>query len=58
MGKAADGDFPVGLETSSSLKEIPEVYSGFNLMVRELSTTEVLKNDFDSNVSHEFKTHI
>lgn len=56
MEKVADGDFTVRLDTKSSLKEIQEVYSGFNLMVKELSTTEVLQSDFVSNVSHEFKT--
>ncbi len=58
MEQVADGDFTVRLETNSSLKEIQEVYSGFNLMVKELSATEVLQSDFVSNVSHEFKTPI
>lgn len=58
MEKVADGDFTVRLETNSSLKEIQEAYSGFNLMVKELSATEVLQSDFVSNVSHEFKTPI
>ena len=56
--KVADGDFTVRLETSSSSKEIQEIYSGFNLMANELSRTEILQSDFVSNVSHEFKTPI
>ncbi len=58
MGKVADGDFSVYLKTKSSSKEIQEVYSGFNLMLDELTSTEILQSDFVSNVSHEFKTPI
>lgn len=58
MGKVADGDFEVRLETKSSSKEVQEVYSGFNLMAEELESTEILQSDFVSNVSHEFKTPI
>lgn len=58
MGKVADGDFSVRLQTKSSSKEIQEVYSGFNLMANELTSTEILQSDFVSNVSHEFKTPI
>jgi len=58
IGKVADGDFSVRLETDSKAKEIREMYSGFNLMVQELNATEVLQTDFVSNVSHEFKTPI
>lgn len=58
MGKVADGDFSVRLQTESSSKEIQEVYSGFNLMAHELTSTEILQSDFVSNVSHEFKTPI
>ena len=58
MEKVADGDFSVRLEDHSSSNEIMEVYSGFNLMVSDLSATEILQTDFVSNVSHEFKTPI
>lgn len=58
MGNVADGDFSVRLQTKSSSKEIQEVYSGFNLMAHELTSTEILQSDFVSNVSHEFKTPI
>lgn len=58
MGKVADGDFSVRLNTKSTSKEISEVYSGFNLMAHELQSTEMLQSDFVSNVSHEFKTPI
>ena len=56
MDKVAEGDFSVRLEDKSDSKEIMEIYTGFNLMAEELSTTEILQTDFASNVSHEFKT--
>ena len=56
--KVAGGDFTVRLEAKSSSAEIQEIYSGFNLMTKELSKTEILQSDFVSNVSHEFKTPI
>ena len=58
MDKVANGDFSVRLEGKSSSKEIMEIYTGFNLMANELSSTEILQTDFVSNVSHEFKTPI
>ena len=58
MEQVADGDFSVRLEEKSSSKEIMEVYTGFNMMAHELSSTEILQTDFVSNVSHEFKTPI
>ena len=58
MGKVADGDFTVELNSHSSAKEIQEIYSGFNLMTHELRATEILQMDFVSSASHEFKTPI
>ena len=42
MGKVADGDFTVELNSRSTAKEIQEIYTGFNLMTHELRTTEIL----------------
>lgn len=58
MDQVAEGDFSVRLEGKSSSREIMEIYTGFNLMANELSSTEILQTDFVSNVSHEFKTPI
>lgn len=58
MEKVADGDFTVTIANKSSLKEIQEVYSGFNLMTHELASTEMIQKDFVSNVSHELKTPV
>ena len=58
MGKVADGDFSVEINTISSSKEIQEIYSGFNLMTHELRATEILQTDFVSSASHEFKTPV
>lgn len=58
MNKVADGDFETQIETESRVEAIQEIYTNFNLMVRELNATETLQTDFVSNVSHEIKTPI
>lgn len=59
MEKVANGDFTVRLDTNKYTSgEIRELYNGFNMMIKELSATEVLQSDFVSNVSHEIKTPI
>lgn len=58
MEKIADGDYSVRLETQNNSKEIQEIYTGFNMMAKELEATEIIQTDFISNVSHEFKTPI
>ena len=42
MGKVAEGDFSVMLESNSKLNEIQKLYGNFNLMVKELAATETL----------------
>ncbi len=58
MYKVADGDFTVQLDVGITPKELKEVIAGFNMMTKELQSTEILQSDFISNVSHEFKTPI
>lgn len=58
MSGVAKGNFGIHLETESRISEIKECYEAFNLMSRELGTTETLQSDFVSNVSHELKTPI
>lgn len=57
--QVTEGDFSVKLvPDKGASREIKEIYVGFNLMTHELSSTEILKTDFVSNVSHEIKTPI
>ena len=56
MKKISEGDYSVRLDTKINSKEIKEIYYGFNMMAKELESTEILQSDFVSNVSHEFKT--
>ena len=58
MNDVADGDFSVKLSTNSPINEVKELYESFDLMVQELSATEILQTDFVSNVSHEIKTPV
>lgn len=58
MTKVSKGNFKERVETKSKIEEIKNLYDSFNLMVKELESTEILQTDFVSNVSHEFKTPI
>lgn len=50
------GNFQVSLNEDSKIEELHEMAHSFNLMAKELAGTEILRNDFVENVSHEFKT--
>lgn len=55
----AEGDFSVRLNPfrkDGKTDVISALYEDFNTMVEELASTEILKKDFVSNVSHELKT--
>lgn len=58
--RVTNGDFNVSLEIGwaerRTLKELRELLRDFNEMTEELRNTELFRNDFISNFSHEFKT--
>lgn len=56
MQRVADGDFSVRVTVPEVTNELSTLAKNFNLMANELSNTEMLRNDFIVNVSHEFKT--
>lgn len=58
MQKVAHGDFNATFNANRSFREIRQIEQDFNLMTNELRSTEILKTEFISNVSHEFKTPI
>lgn len=54
--KVAKGDFSVQINENMAAEEVKTAVQNFNLMVRELASTEMMRSDFIENVSHEFKT--
>lgn len=59
--KIASGDFSVRLEPKhpyGSYDEYDLIKEYLNIMVADLSKSEILKSDFVSNVSHEIKTPV
>lgn len=54
--EVAKGNFDIRLPEDNAAKELRELAHNFNIMTKELASTEMLRNDFVENVSHEFKT--
>ena len=55
--EVAKGNFDVEVKVKSK-DEIGQLTTDFNLMIKELKNIDILRKDFVSNVSHEFKTPI
>lgn len=55
--EVAKGNFEVQVDVTTT-DEIGQLTSDFNLMTSELKNIDVMRKDFVSNVSHEFKTPI
>ncbi|MDT3424865.1 signal transduction histidine kinase [Paenibacillus forsythiae] len=55
--EVAKGNFDIEVKVTSA-DEMGQLTSDFNLMTRELRNIDVLRKDFVSSVSHEFKTPI
>lgn len=56
MSDVAEGNFDTVVTEESRFDEIEDINHAFNIMVKELRSTEVIQSDFVSSVSHEFKT--
>jgi len=55
--EVAKGNFEIEVKVQNT-DEIGQLTTDFNLMTRELRNIDILRKDFVSNVSHEFKTPI
>ncbi|MDF2522590.1 MAG: resE [Clostridiales bacterium] len=53
--RIARGDFDVYIAKRSN-DEVGKLIDNFNIMTKELAGMEMMRNDFVSNISHEFKT--
>ncbi len=56
MKKVSEGDFSARISEISKNSELSELQGDFNGMVQELQNTELFRNDFINDFSHEFKT--
>lgn len=54
--EVAKGNFDIELDENIRITELRTMAHNFNLMIKELANTEMLRKDFVENVSHEFKT--
>ena len=52
------GNYDIEVSTDVKIRELYRLMNGFNRMTKEISSVELLKKDFISYFSHEFKTPI
>lgn len=57
IARVTNGDYSVRLDVEKA-GPLKHVYRDFNIMVEELSHTQMLRDDFINQFSHEFKTPI
>lgn len=53
--KVAEGDFDIRIDTKGFKNEMLEMGQNLNKMIEELGSIELMRSDFVSNVSHEFR---
>ena len=58
FSRVANGDFTTKLVINSKIAYITDLVESFNKMVDHLNSVAIMKNDFISTFSHEFKTPI
>ncbi|VED92514.1 two-component sensor histidine kinase [Streptococcus equinus] len=57
INHVANGDYDTSLDIEKA-GPLKEIYQDFNIMTKELSNTQILRDDFINQFSHEFKTPI
>ena len=55
INRVAQGDFSVQIDTANFRNEMKDLANDLNKMITELNSIEVMRSDFVSNVSHEFR---
>ena len=54
--RIAKGEYNIHIDYKGHAAELSNTIDSFNKMAQELSSVEMIRNDFIANVSHEFKT--
>lgn len=55
VNRVAQGEFNVKIDSSKFKNEMKDLANDLNKMITELNSIEVMRSDFVSNVSHEFR---
>ena len=58
LAQVEKGNYNIEVATDIKIREVHRLMTGFNRMTKEISSAELLKKDFISYFSHEFKTPI